>query len=238
MKKVLLLTVLLFYPIFSGISADKKIKGNGYITTEQRSVSSFCNIKISGTLNVYLSQGDKESVEVEIDSNLKQYVLVTQNGETLVIDTKNRKDFKATKCNVYITLKDIKKLDISNVGDVLTQTLSKDDKIKLNTSSVGSISLELNCHEIDVKLSGVGPVELHGETSELVLQKSGLGKLKAKELHAKTVKVKNSGLGSMSIYASQELIIANSGLGSITYSGNANITTINSSGLGKISKEE
>ena len=237
LKKIFFLVMLFFYSIFLGISADRKIKGNGHITTERRTISSFSNIKIGGALDVYLSQDDKENVDVEIDDNLKQYVLVSQKGETLVIDTKNKKDFKATKCNVYITLKDIKNLDISNVGEVLTQTAIKGDKIKLHISSVGSVSLELNCHEIDARFSGIGPVELNGETSEFVFKKSGLGKLNATELNAKIVKVKNSGLGNISIYASQELNITNSGLGSITYAGNANITTINSSGLGKIKKE-
>ena len=58
------------------------------------------------------------------------------------------------------------------------------------------------------------------------------------KLEAAIVNVVNSGVGSVSVYATQELSMTNSGVGSITYSGDAVIKNINSSGVGKIRKEE
>ena len=216
-----------------------KIKGNGDITTEQRAVASFNRIDVSGVFTVYLSQGDVESVEVEIDSNLQQYVIVKNKGDKLVVDIKHGINFhKTTKNNVYITLKDINQIDIEGVCTVKTRTALKFDQLKVDASGVSNSTLELYCNRIEVVFSGVGNIELSGKAIDFVIRKSGVGSVKATNLNAENVSIKNSGVGSAEIYASKELTIVNSGVGSITYSGDATIKSINSDGVGKIKKLE
>jgi hypothetical protein len=65
-----------------------------------------------------------------------------------------------------------------------------------------------------------------------------VGKFNAKKLEAAKVTVNNSGVGSVSVYATQELSMTNSGVGSLTYSGDAEVRTNRSSGVGKIKKEK
>ena len=59
------------------------INGSGFVSEEQRSVSSFDKIQINGSFTVDLSQGDFENVEVEIDDNLQEYVEVRNEGSKL-----------------------------------------------------------------------------------------------------------------------------------------------------------
>ena len=68
------------------------------------------------------------------------------------------------------------------------------------------------------------------------VKQSGVGNFDAMNLIADKVIVVNSGVGSVSVYATQELSMINSGVGSITYSGDAEIKTMKSSGIGKITK--
>ena len=235
MKKIMILSVLVIFTSISCTLTNNKTKGNGNVTTEQRTVSSFDNIKIDGVLNVYLSQGDTEGVTVEIDDNLQQYVIVSNDGNKLTIESKD-KFSNTTKNNVYITLKNLDYLDISGVGNVKTQTAIKSDQIKLDVSGVGNRHLELICQGIEVKKSGVGEVVLWGEASEFIVKKSGVGNLEARELKAGIVSVNSSGVGNVSIYASEELSISNSGVGNVTYRGDAVIKAMDSSGVGKINK--
>ena len=239
MKNILIISVLASFLLTGCIMVyDKtKVKGNGIVTIEQRAVSSFDKIIVDGTFTVYLSQGDTESVEVEIDDNLQQYVEVRNEGRRLVLDIKDHVNFvKTTQNNVYITLKNIELFDVSGVCKVKTTGSLDCDQLAFKVSGVANGECELYCNKLNINLSGVVNLELRGETTELNINQSGVGKFNAMNLIAEKATVVNSGVGSVSVYATQELSLTNSGVGSITYSGDAEIKKLNSSGVGKITK--
>ena len=239
MKNILIFSVLVSF-CFTGclpVFDKTKVKGSGTVTTEQRAVLPFDKIVVGGAFSVYLLQGDTESVEVEIDDNLQQYVEVRNEGSKLVLDIRDHVNFvKTTGNNVYITLKDIDLFDVSGVCKVKTSGSLNCDHLTFKVSGVANGELEVYCNKLVVRLSGVANIELRGETTELDVNQSGVGKFNAMNLIAAKVAVVNSGVGSVSVYATQELSMNNSGVGSITYSGDAEIKTVNSSGIGKITK--
>ncbi len=240
MKNILICSALIVLFLTNCISAfDKKVKGSGNVTTEQRPVSAFDKIEVDGVFKVFLTQGNAESVEVEIDDNLQQYVKVYNEGNKLILDIEKGINWsKTTKNNVYITLKNINQLDIEGVCSVETRTMLKGDYLKLEVNGVSNSTLELNCNRLEVNLSGVGNTDLSGETIEFIVKKDGVGSLKARDMKAAKVNIKNSGVGSADVYASQELEMRNSGVGSITYSGDAIIKRSDSDGVGRIRKAD
>jgi hypothetical protein len=239
MKNVLILSVLSAF-LLTGCfwSFDStKIKGSGTVTKEQREVSPFEKIDVTGAFTVYLSQGDEESVEVEIDDNLQQYVLVRNEDSKLVLGVKDKINFgKTTQNNIYVTVKNIDSFRVSGVCTLKSLEPLNFGDLSLQVSGVANGDLEVYVNKLNVNLSGVANVELRGSATELSINQSGVGNLNAKKLEAEKVIVVNSGVGSVSVYATQELSMNNSGVGSITYSGDANIKSINSSGVGKIKK--
>jgi hypothetical protein len=184
-------------------------------------------------------QGDFERVEVEIDDNLQQYVEVRNDGSKMVLDVRNKVKFgKTTKNNIYVTLKNIDLFCVSGVCKVKTLSPLNCDFLTLNVSGVFDGELEVSCEKLDAILSGVVNLELRGRATVLFIKQSGVGNLNAKKLIADKADVANSGIGSVSVYATQELSMSNSGVGSITYSGDAIIKNIQTSGVGKINKVE
>ena len=240
MKNILVYCIIASLFLTSCMSAlNNKIAGNGDVSIEERTVTPFDEIDIDGVFKVYLTQGDTEKVEVEIDENLQQYVKVFNKGNTLVLDIEKGINWgKTVKNNVYITLKNINKLSIDGVCSVQTNTILICDHLKLDIDGVSSSSLELKCNRLVADLSGVGSSELSGEANEFTVSKDGVGSLKARNLIAAIVNISNSGVGSAEIYASQELSMKNSGVGSITYYGEAVIKSMDSSGVGKIRKAD
>lgn len=238
MKNILICSIFAALLLTDCVSAsDKKVKGSGTVTTEQRSVSSFDKIEIGGVFKVFLMQSDTESAKVEIDDNLQQYVKVYNKGNTLVLDIEKGINFqKTTQNNVYITLKDINELDIAGVCTIETNTPLTCGDLKLDMNGVTNAKLELYCDKVSADLDGVGNIKLNGETAELVVEKDGVGSFDAENLKAAKVSIRNSGVGSSNVYATKELSMRNSGVGSITYSGDAVIKSIESGGVGKIRK--
>ncbi|MDR2040641.1 MAG: DUF2807 domain-containing protein [Bacteroidales bacterium] len=212
-------------------------KGNGSVTIEQRSISSFDKIDFDGVSNIFLLQSDIEKVEVEIDDNLQKHIHVYNNGHTLVIKFADVHLEKTTKNNIYISYKEMNQLAANGVGNVKTQNILNSEHFKLNVTGVGNVDLELNCNTLDADFDGVGNINLRGKTDHFYVKKDGVGSLNAKGLIAEFVDIHNSGVGSASVYANEELKLKNSGVGSISYSGDANIKSINSDGVGRIKKD-
>ena len=238
MKRVLFCSVIVALFLTGCISVfDKRMKGNGNVTIEERPVTSFDKINVDGVFKVYLTQGDTEKVEVEIDENLQQFVNVYNKGDILILEIEKGVNWgKTTKNNVFITLKSIDQLSIEGVCSVETSTILNLENLKLNVDGVSNSSLEVNCDQLDIDMDGVGNIKLTGETHLLTATKDGVGKLEAGNLIAAIVNIRNSGVGSAYVYASQELSMINSGVGSIYYSGDADIKLIKSEGVGKIQK--
>ena len=240
MKNILIYSaiVALFLTDCTLIFADKRMKGDGNVTVEQREVTAFDKINIGGVFNIYLTQGDTESVEVEIDENLQQYVKVYNKENTLYLNIDKGINWgKATRNNVYVTFKNIDDITVGGVCSVKTTNILNLENLKLVLNGVSNCSFELKCNQLDAKLSGVGNTEIAGEAYEFTAIQDGVGKLKANELKAAIVSIKNSGVGSAQIYASEELTMKNTGVGSIYYSGDAVIKSIESGGIGKIRKD-
>ena len=215
------------------------LKGSGTVTIEQRAVSSFDKIEIvSGVFTVHLTQGDEESVEVEIDDNLQPYVEVRNNGSTLVVEIVEKIKFgKTAKNNIHIKLKDIDLLRVSGVCNIKSSGSLYLPVFVFDVKGVCNGDLELYCEQLNVRLEGVANIELRGEATELNVNNSGVGNLNARKMEAAKAKVVNSGVGSVNVHATQELSMTNSGVGSITYSGDAEILTMNSTGVGKIKRD-
>ena len=71
MKNILIVSILTAIFLNSCLWSFEKsgIKGSGTVTKEQRAVSPFDKIDITGAFTVYLSQGEVESVVVEINDS-------------------------------------------------------------------------------------------------------------------------------------------------------------------------
>lgn len=241
MKNILIFSVLSMFLMTGCLWVFDKtgIQGSGTVTIEQRAVSSFDKIEIiSGVFTVYLSQGDVESVEVEIDDNLQLYIEVRNEGSKLVIEIIDRiKLGKTTKNNIYITLKDIDLLSVTGVCNIKTSGSLYLPAFTFDVNGVCNGELELFCDQLNAHLDGVSKIELRGKVKNLYVNNSGVGNFNGRKLEAVKANVINSGVGSVSVYATEELSMTNSGVGSITYSGDAEVKTMNSSGVGKIKKE-
>jgi len=216
---------------------SKRVRGNGDVTTEVHDVKAFSELELAGVLNVYIEQGDKESVTVETDENLHKFVMIENRGNTLIIDTQERISIKRkNKMNVYVTVRDINRLKISGVGNVeTTETLRLKD-LDLRIKSVGNVSLDLESDNLDARLSSLGNVSLSGKIGKADIENKGVGRLAAYDLQSEVLKLRASGVGRTEVYASKELAIKSTGVGNVYYKGDAVITDLNIRGVGKVKK--
>lgn len=240
MKRIFIFSIILisFGTIAKETFAyDKKVKGSGNVVSLKRNVSPFQKIDVDGVFDIYLVQGKEESLVVETDDNIQQYIITKVEGNTLKIRNKNGISLtQTTKMNIYITFRNIYDLKLNGVCNVKGKEELMFDNFSININSVGNVNLKLKSNNLEINSLGVGDCILSGRTKSLYIKLTGVGGVDSERLIADNVSIKSSGVGNTTVYALKELNIYTSGVGNVTYYGDAQIKSINSSGVGKIKK--
>lgn len=234
MKKILFATatgVLLSLVTVAQNSHDKKetIEGNGKLVTRDIPVQSFDAIQAGGVYELKLTQGDKESVSIEADENLQELFTVSNDGSKLVIDTrklKNKNLKSKNKMRVFVTFKKIKSLEVSTVGNVLSENELNFDRLDLEAKSVGNVTLKLTANELNLDNKSVGNIHLSGKAQNAVVKNKGVGSLEASNFIVQTMDIENSGVGNAEVNAEKTLKVKDSFLGKVKNKGAAPVRSM------------
>lgn len=242
MRKALPFTLtLLSFSLFLGSCGDilgKRVHGNGNIRTEDRSVSNFKNVDVSGAAKVMVSQGDSPAVKIEGDENLLQYMVVDQNGDEISIHEKEGFHLLPTNdMKIYVTAPVFNRINASGASDIIGQNkITNPDPLDIHVSGAGDIRMEIDAPKLEAQISGAGSIFLKGQTKEVSLNITGAGDAHCYDLLAEDTKVDISGTGSAEVYASVKLEADVSGVGSVKYKGNAADVNQHVSGAGSVHK--
>ena len=212
----------------------RTVRGDGNVVKRDRSVSYFDGVRVSTGIDVYLTQGEKESITVEADENLQEYILTEVRDNVLVIRFDNVNVREAETKRVHVTIKDVKSLKTTSAGDIICKTPIKADDLELDASSAGDISMELYAKNVVVDISSSGNIKLWGEADNLDASLSSAGDLEAYDFKVKEAKVGVSSAGDARINVTEKLVARASSAGDVTYRGNPKSIDAHSSSAGGI----
>ncbi len=235
-RKLFLLTALIPLLCTSCVISgwDNSISGDGNVVTETRDISGFTGVHASSGVDVFISQGEFH-VEVVADQNLQEIIRTELEGGNLIIKTRQGIRNAESK-KVYVSLPELKRLNISSAGDCSGETPFHCGDLDINVSSAGDLNLEVYADFIGINISSSGDARLAGETKELRASLSSAGDLKAFDLKAGVAKVEVSSAGDASVNASEELDLSASSAGNIYYTGEARVVRSHTSSAGDIIK--
>ncbi len=240
MKKLLFVAIVAVAASSCNYMWGKKVKGNGTKKSAERSVSTFKNVDVSGAIELYVAQGETRPVKIETDENLLQYIDVDQEGDRIII--KSREGFNlrpSKKIKVYVTSPVYNNIDVSGASNITgVAKIVNTENLRLDVSGAGDINMEVNAPAINADISGAGAVNLKGETKTFELTLTGAGKAHCYDLLSETTKVDISGAGDADVFASVKLDAQVSGAGNVTYKGGATNVTQQVSGAGSVKKVE
>ena len=215
------------------------ITGNGNITSSERNLSAFKNVRCSGSYDVQLTQGNPSSVKIEADENLLPYIVTDINGNELHIRFKDDVNLRpSNKIKLFITTGMLEAFKLSGSGNVsTTNKFTGGDHLDLDISGSGNIHFDVNTPSIHSNISGSGDIYLTGETRDSKIEIAGSGNYHAEDLKSENAKVEIAGSGDADLFADSTLDIHIAGMGNVNYKGNASVTQ-SVAGSGKIKKIE
>lgn len=239
LSKIIVAT-LLSLSLFScnfDINYNNGVKGNGNVTTEERTINeSFTSIKATEGLNVYLTQSDSESITVEADENLHEFIITEIKEGVLKIHTEESIGRSKSK-KVLVSFKDISSITSTSGSDVYSTNSINTDELKLKTTSGSDMKLEVNTSILDCKSTSGSNLRLSGTTDKLFAEATSGSDIKAGDLKAESSQVKATSGADITINTSKKLTAKATSGGDIKYYGNPETVEKSDGVSGSISKQ-
>ena len=213
------LAILLFSCDF-GINIGPGISGNGNVVNDQRQLNeSFDAIEVSRGLDVYLTQSDHQSIEVEADENLQEIIVTeVRNNVLKIYADENIRRSESKK--VVVNFKSVKRISSSSGSDVYSTNTITGESLDLSTSSGSDMELNIDAETVSCDSSSGSDLKLSGTTNKLYAEASSGSDIKAGNLTAMSSEVKASSGAGITVNTTRELFAKASSGGDIKYLGN------------------
>jgi Putative auto-transporter adhesin, head GIN domain len=216
------------------------VAGSGVSKTETRDLPEFTAIRIDYPAEIFIRQGEKQSVTISADDNLLPQLRTNVSGGVLTLisneSSYSRRVNPTMPVEIEITVKDLREVSYPTAGSVRVEDFQT-DALKITVDGAGELILEdVTVGRLAVDLNGAGSVTAHGTADSLVLRVDGVGSFKGADLSIGTAQVTINGAGSAVVWVKEKLTVDINGIGSVNYYGSPTVHQ-NVGGLGSVQHE-
>ncbi|HEV8081679.1 MAG TPA: head GIN domain-containing protein [Chitinophagaceae bacterium] len=207
---------------------------------EVRNVTSFSGIKVSGGIDVWLSQGNDYALAVSaIDEKYRDNIKTEIKNGVLAIwyESDNLKWNRGDKkLRAYISFKSIERLEASGACDLKINETLNSESLVLRLSGACDINGAVKVSNMTMDLSGASTVKITGHVDNLKLESSGASDVKNYDLVVENCIARISGASDVKITINNSISASASGASSLNYKGNPEKKEVATSGASSISQ--
>lgn len=227
MKKRVLIILLVVTLLICGHHAYKVaamgwhgIRGSGHLVEEKREVNGINGVDLATMGTLYIKTGEMESLLIEAEDNLLEYIETRVKNGMLRIDSTWNVSLRPTlRINYHLTVTDLDTIRISSSGDVYAQIPDLEvGRFSVNISSSGNLDMgDLQADSLKVNISSSGDMSM-GElqADSLTVRISSSGNVEIDELYADSLRANISSYGDLDIEGGkvdwQDIKISSSGM--------------------------
>lgn len=206
---------------------------------EVRNVGAFSGIKVSGGIDVYLSQSDNYALAVSAsDVKFRDDIKTEINNGVLTISY-NGGNFRYNtnrKLRAYISFKALESLEASGASDFIINGNFTSNSVKVKLSGACDIKGAVNIDNLQLNISGASTVKINGTVQNIKIDASGASDVKNYDLVADNCVADLSGASDVKITVNKSLSAKASGASSLYYKGNPERKDVSSSGASSVSQ--
>ena len=233
-KSILIIAVLLVTSLSFG---QKKVKGNGNVTTITRSTSDYDGVKCAGSFDYVLVAGEEGNIKIEGEENLLEYIVTEVKDGNLVVKVENHMNLQSSRNNtikVTIPFRDISNVSLAGSGDLWNEDVITTNDMKVALAGSGDLILKIEASHTKASIAGSGDLTLKGSTNSLDANVAGSGDFHGFDLQANNTDVSVSGSGDAEVVCRENLKARVAGSGGIEYKGNPKTEDTKVAGSGSI----
>ena len=237
----LVLMVLLFLPSLAcGSFTTDSVVGSGEIVNQTIDVSNFDRVTLEGFGDVYIVQGQTESLSVQTDDNIISLLDIKVQGSELKLGVKRGYSVTPSQSITFnLTVQDLSALrlegsgafyvepirssslaiSIRGSGDIDIKGLAAED-LSIDLDGSGNITIqEIDVQTLETSLQGSGDIDLEGKADTQKVTVGGSGNYLAGDLKTTSADISIPGSADVTVWAENELKTRVSGSGNIRYYG-------------------
>lgn len=237
MKKYCLTLFVLLLTLASLAQNDIVVDPNASV----RIISgNFTAIKISGGIDLFLSQSDNMSLAVSAASEtLKEGIKTTIENGVLLILFKGDKSWvrKDRKLKVYVSFKELTNINASGACDLIVAGSIRVPSLVLQMSGACDFNGRVEVDELTLNLSGASDAKISGTAKTVDIVSSGASDVKAYDLQTEFCNANVSGASDINITVKTELNANASGASDVFFKGDGLIKNRKSSGSSTIARK-
>lgn len=243
----LFLVILFFLPSLACgtySTPTNHVRGSGKIVTQTVDVKNFDSVSLEGSGDVYIEQGDTESLTVEVDDNILPLLENTVRGHELVLGMKPNRSIDPSKPIVYhLTVKDLTNINLKGSGNFfISPVRSTDmsvglfgsgnvrikgldaDSLSLDLFGSGNITIEeIAGKSVNVDMKGSGDIKLDGTLDAQTISVSGSGNYLAGDLESNSANISIPGSADVTVWVKDTMQVTVNGSGDVSYYGSPKI---------------
>lgn len=214
MKRKLWIILLVAVAVASSnCKFGRGIAGSGNRKIEKRDLKSFSAVDTSGAYEISVTCQKPVGVEIEADDNLLPLIKTEVRDGTLFVS--DAQDYHSPQSpTLRITLPEL--ISVANHGA---------GEVKIN---------DANSNDLKIQSTGASSVDAAGKTKTVTISSTGAGNVDTSKLTAEKARVDVSGAANVDVYASDQLDVSISGVGSVSYAGNPKTVNKSISGIGTV----
>ena len=227
---IFLFTLLAFTSNAQTVINDKNV--------QVRNVGSFSAIKVSGGIDVYLSQSNEDAVAVSASEEKYRAEIKTEvrNGVLKIYsDSKSFMFSSNRKLRAYVSFKTLESIEGSGASDFIINGTMKGNSVKIQLGGASEMKGNVDFTNAQLDLSGASVMKISGQVQNIKIEASGASDIKNYDLVVDNCIAQISGASDVKITVNKSISARASGASNLDYKGNAERRDINSSGASNIS---
>lgn len=236
MRKLLLILITCSYVVAAQAQKTVIHDANAELRAD---VKGFHGIEVSNAINLYLSQGDTETVVVSApDIKWRDRIRTEVKDGILHIYLENPHfSMGNTKLKAYVSFTTLDRLEASGASDIFVDGVISGDALSVTLSGASDFRGAINVRELRMNQSGASDAHITGAVSGTAFfESSGASDVKGYDLVTQNCKVHASGASDIRVTVNKDLSADVSGASSVYYKGDGAARDVHSSGASTVKK--
>lgn len=208
----------------SHFSHHSETRGSGVLGEEARETSAFHSIYFTGSIDVEATAGQEQSITVQGDDNLLEYVTTEVRDGVLLVSLESGSYNFRKPMVVRIQVPALDSVQLNGSGDFTVHGVTRDQFDVTLRGSGDLVVKSLDTQRLRVNLEGSGDIKISGKTQKLALTLQGSGDMNLVGLEADLVHTSLAGSGDIRVRAREALDVTIAGSGEVGYFGEPAVT--------------
>ena len=198
--------------------------------SEARPVGSFKSVRLIGSADLVITQGDVPALSVEGNKDRLQDLKVETRGDELVLRYEPRAHYAWFRSDnksprFLLTAQTLERISTSGSGDIRADSWTAPGDFEIAIAGSSDVHIgSLAARKLLIRISGAGDVKIAGGVLEQNVRIAGSGDYRAGALQSAIATISISGSGDATLWARDTLSVKIAGSGDVKYYGRPSIT--------------